>query len=108
MANSTTSNQGKTRKTVEIYAASWCSYCTRAKVLLDHKNVDFNEIDVTTGGVRKTEMIERSGRRTVPQIFINDRHIGGHDDLVALDQAGVLDQLLAQRDVTNVEEEGVQ
>ncbi len=93
---------------VEVYAASWCGYCTRAKALLDVKDIDYNEVDVTADGVKKAEMIERSGRRTVPQIFINDRHIGGHDDLVALDQAGVLDQLLAQRDVTNVEEEGVQ
>ncbi len=93
---------------VEIYATSWCGYCTRAKALLDGKDVDYNEIDVTTDSVRKAEMIERSGRRTVPQIFINERHIGGHYDLVALDQAGVLDQLLVQRDVPNLEEAGVQ
>lgn len=82
--------------TVEIYTKFLCPYCTRAKALLTGKGVNFAEIDISTGGPRRTEMVERSGgRQTVPQIFIDGRHIGGCDDLVALDRAGRLDPLLA-------------
>lgn len=81
---------------IEVYTKFLCPYCTRAKSLLTRKGVSFEEIDISTGGPRRTEMIERSGGRlTVPQIFIDGRHIGGSDDLAALDRAGGLDPLLA-------------
>lgn len=81
---------------IEVYTKFLCPYCTRAKALLSKKGVPFEEIDISTGGPRRTEMIERSGgRQTVPQIFIDGRHIGGSDDLHALDRAGGLDPLLA-------------
>lgn len=81
---------------VEVYTKFLCPYCTRAKTLLTKKGVAFEEIDISTGGPRRTEMIERAGgRQTVPQIFIDGRHIGGSDDLQALDRAGGLDPLLA-------------
>lgn len=75
-------------KRVEIYTKSWCPYCHRAKDLLDAKGVDYEEIDVTDDDVREREMIGRSQRRTVPQIFVDGEHVGGFDDLLAL-QAGV-------------------
>ena len=82
--------------TIEIYTKFLCPYCTRAKALLTGKGVQFDEIDISSGGPRRTEMVERAGgRQTVPQIFIDGRHIGGCDDLVALDRAGGLDPLLA-------------
>ncbi len=81
---------------IEVYTKAFCPYCTRAKALLDAKGVDYEEIDLTMGGPRRQEMIQRSGgRTTVPQIFIDDRHIGGSDDLAALDRQGGLDELLA-------------
>nr|WP_295370553.1 glutaredoxin 3 [uncultured Sphingosinicella sp.] len=81
---------------VEIYTKFFCPYCSRAKRLLSEKGVDFQEYDITTGGEKRTEMLDRSnGRTTVPQIFIDDRHIGGSDDLAALDRQGQLDPLLA-------------
>lgn len=81
--------------TVEIYTKWGCPYCVRAKELLERKGVEFTEYDVTMGGPLKAEMVDRAaGRTTVPQIFINDRHIGGCDDLHALDAAGELDPLL--------------
>jgi glutaredoxin 3 len=81
---------------IEIYTKFLCPYCTRAKSLLKGKGVDFEEYDITMGGPRRAEMLERShGRTTVPQVFIDDRHIGGSDDLAALDRAGELDPLLA-------------
>lgn len=81
---------------VEIYTKFLCPYCTRAKALLSGKGVAFEEIDISTGGPRRTEMLERSGgRQTVPQIFINGTHVGGCDDIHALDRAGKLDPLLA-------------
>jgi len=80
---------------VEIYTRAFCGYCTRAKRLLDSKGVDYEEIDVTLDSGRKAEMIQRaSGRTTVPQIFIGDRHVGGSDDLHALDYDGRLDAML--------------
>ena len=82
---------------VEIYTSPFCGYCHRAKQLLRQKGVDFAEIDVMTDGNKKQEMIARAkGGYTVPQIFIDQRHIGGCDDLYALDQQGGLDPLLAQ------------
>lgn len=80
---------------VEIYTKAWCPYCTRALRLLADKGVEPQEYDITMGGPKRTEMIGRaSGRTTVPQVFINGRHIGGSDDLAALDRAGGLDPLL--------------
>jgi glutaredoxin 3 len=79
---------------VEIYTTGWCPYCGAAKALLQDKGVSFDEIDATDPGVRSA-MIERAhGRRTVPQIFIGGQHIGGYDDLSALDRRGQLDPLL--------------
>lgn len=81
---------------IEIYTKFLCPYCTRAKALLTAKGAAFEEIDISAGGPRRTEMVDRAGgRQTVPQIFIDGRHIGGCDDLVALDRAGGLDPLLA-------------
>ena len=81
---------------VEIYVKSFCSYCWRAKQLLDSKGIDFTEIPIDFGGPERQVMIERAnGRTTVPQIFINERHIGGCDDLMALEQSGQLDVLIA-------------
>ncbi|HEY1125820.1 MAG TPA: glutaredoxin 3 [Sphingobium sp.] len=80
---------------VEIYTKDWCGYCARAKGLLSEKGVEFEEYDISLGGPRRVEMIDRSGgRSTVPQVFINGAHIGGSDDLAALERAGKLDALL--------------
>lgn len=80
---------------IEIYTKAFCPYCTRAKRLLDEKGAAFDEYDITMSGPKRQEMIQRAnGRSTVPQIFIADRHIGGSDDLVALEREGRLDPLL--------------
>jgi glutaredoxin 3 len=80
---------------IEIYTSAFCGYCARAKRLLTDKGQSYDEIDVTMDPVRRDEMVTRSsGGRTVPQIFINDQHIGGCDDLHALNAAGKLDPLL--------------
>lgn len=80
---------------VEIYTSPFCGFCFRAKGLLDSKGVSFEEYDVMMDGGLKREMMDRAGGRTsVPQIFIDDRHIGGCDELHALDTAGKLDPLL--------------
>ena len=81
--------------TVTVYSSPFCPYCSMAKALLSSKGVDFEEIDVFSAPARKTEMVERaSGRRTVPQIFIGETHIGGNDDLQALERDGKLDGIL--------------
>ena len=81
---------------VEIYTKWGCPYCTRAKALLDSKGVAYEEYDVTLGGPKKAEMLERApGARTVPQVFIAGAAVGGSDDLAALDRAGKLDALLS-------------
>ena len=81
---------------VTIYTTMFCPYCSRAKKLLSTKGVDFREIAVDIDAAKRAEMMARaSGGQTVPQIFINDRHIGGCDELADLDRAGELDQLLA-------------
>lgn len=81
---------------VIVYSQPFCGYCSAAKRLLAAKGAAFTEIDVMAEHGRRDEMIARSGgRRTVPQIFIDGRHIGGYDDLSALDKAGELDGLLA-------------
>lgn len=77
-----------------IYSTNHCPYCVQAKRLLDQKGAKYKEIRVDLDEAKKAEMIARSGRRTVPQIFINQQHIGGCDDLVALDNAGKLDPIL--------------
>ena len=80
---------------VEIYTKMGCPYCVRAKTLLQAKGAAFDEYDITIGGPKRAEMLERAnGRTTVPQVFIDGRHIGGSDDLAALDQSGGLDPLL--------------
>jgi glutaredoxin 3 len=81
---------------VEIYTTPWCGYCARAKGLLEKKGVAYEEMDVMEDGPKRTEMRTRSKRSTVPQIFINGQHIGGSDELAALEQQGKLDALLAQ------------
>lgn len=82
---------------VLIYTKPTCPYCAAAKALLKAKGTSYDEIDIAGDDARREEMIARSGRRTVPQIFISDRHIGGFDDLAALDQQGGLDPLLGIR-----------
>ena len=81
---------------VEIYTKMFCPYCVRAKRLLGEKGVAIEEHDITMGGPQRAEMIQRAnGRTTVPQIFIGDRHVGGSDELAALERAGKLDPMLA-------------
>ncbi|RIV90672.1 glutaredoxin 3 [Aurantiacibacter xanthus] len=80
---------------VEIYTKAYCGYCHRAKQLLDSKGVAYEEYDITMGGEKRKEMLERKpDAQTVPQIFIDDQAIGGSDDLAALEAAGKLDALL--------------
>ncbi len=81
---------------VVMYATGWCGYCARARALLEAKNVEFEEIDVDAQPELRAEMMTRSGRRTVPQIFIGETHVGGCDDLMALEEDGKLDPLLKQ------------
>jgi glutaredoxin 3 len=81
---------------IEIYTTPWCGYCARAKSLLEKKGATYQETDVMEDAAKRAEMRERSQRTTVPQIFINGEHIGGSDELAALEQAGKLDGLLAQ------------
>jgi glutaredoxin 3 len=81
---------------VEIYTKFLCPYCARAKALLSSKGATFEETDITMDGTKRTEMIAKSnGRTTVPQIFINGTHVGGSDELAALDRQGGLDPMLA-------------
>jgi glutaredoxin 3 len=81
---------------VEIYTTPICGFCHAAKRLLQTKGVNFSEIDVMRDPSRKPEMIQRAnGGRTVPQIFVGEKHVGGCDDLFALEQAGKLDAMLA-------------
>lgn len=80
---------------VEIYSSMFCPFCTRAKHLLTQKGVEFVEIDVDTSPGRRNEMLDRAnGQRTVPQIFIDNQHVGGSDDLAALERGGKLDGML--------------
>ena len=81
---------------VVIYTTGWCPYCQRARKLLEKKGVSFTEIDVESAPEKRAEMQARSGRRTVPQIFIGDSHVGGCDDLHDLEDEGKLDALLAR------------
>jgi len=79
-----------------MYATGWCPYCQRARALLQSKGVAFTEIDIEAVEGAREEMRARSGRTSVPQIFIGDRHIGGFDDTKALDDRGGLDPLLSE------------
>ncbi len=80
---------------VEIYTTMWCGYCARARSLLNRKGVAFAEFDVEADSAKRSEMVQRAGGRTsVPQVFIDGVHVGGCDDVVALDHAGKLDPLL--------------
>ncbi len=80
---------------VEIYTKAFCGYCARAKSLLRDKGVEFEEYDITMGGPKREEMLGRSnGGTTVPQIFIDGAHVGGSDDLAALNRVGKLDPML--------------
>lgn len=81
---------------VEIYTKFLCPYCARAKKLLEEKGVDYEENEISMDADKRAEMLQRAqGRTTVPQIFIDGRHIGGSDDLAALNESGELDPLLA-------------
>lgn len=80
---------------VEIYSTTYCPYCVRAKQLLDAKDIEFTEIDVTGDDEARVSLVEKSGgRKTVPQIFIDGQSIGGYDDLRALEESGQLDAML--------------
>ena len=81
--------------TIDIYTKFGCGYCSRARQLLDNKGVKYNDHDITMGGLKREEMMERApDARTVPQIFIGDTHVGGSDDLAALEREGKLDAML--------------
>jgi glutaredoxin 3 len=87
--------------TIDIYTIHYCPYCHDAKELLSRKGVDFHEIDVSANRDVRKEMMQRSnGRSTFPQIFIGATHVGGRDDLYALEEAGKLDPLLAEAKVS--------
>ena len=77
-----------------MFATDWCPFCVSAEKLLVSKGVNIKKINIEEYPDRRAEMVEITGRRTVPQIFIGSRHVGGHDDLVAMDRAGDLDALL--------------
>jgi glutaredoxin 3 len=83
-----------TQPAVTVYTSDWCPYCRQAKDLLTRKNLAFSEINVEDQPQLREEMISRSNRHTVPQIFIGDRHVGGCDDLLELDRSGELDRLI--------------
>ena len=81
---------------IDIYTKFGCGFCYRAKRLLDEKGAEYEEFDITMGGPKRAEMLERApGARTVPQMFIGDTHVGGSDELAALERDGKLDGLLA-------------
>ena len=79
---------------VTIYTKPYCPYCVRAVDLLEQKGIAFTEIEAAFDSAKRQEMIQRSGRATFPQIFVGERHIGGCDDMMALERAGKLDPLL--------------
>jgi glutaredoxin 3 len=82
-------------KPVTVYSTRVCPYCVRAKALLDSKHIPYTEVLVDVDRERLAEMMQKSGRRTVPQIFVGDTHVGGCDELYALDHQGKLDALVA-------------
>ncbi|HEY7871570.1 MAG TPA: glutaredoxin 3 [Rudaea sp.] len=79
---------------IELYTSSNCAYCVAAKNLLKSRGLDYEEIRVDLDASRRDEMLARAQRRTVPQIFVNDRHVGGYDDLVAAERSGELAKLI--------------
>jgi glutaredoxin 3 len=82
---------------IEVFTTNYCPYCVRAKDILKKHHLNFVEIDLTDDPSGRLQLVERSGgRKTVPQIFINDQHIGGCDDLIELEQSGQLQELIAQ------------
>jgi glutaredoxin 3 len=81
---------------VVMYVTGWCPYCQRARKLLEKKGVTYTEIDIESAPEKRAEMQARSGRRSVPQIFIGDTHVGGSDDLHALEAEGKLDAMLSR------------
>ena len=81
---------------VVMYTTNWCPYCERARKVFAAKNVTIEEIDVESSAEKRSQMHDRSGRRSVPQIFIGDHHVGGSDELLALEKAGKLDGLLGR------------
>ena len=81
-------------RSIVLYTKDYCPYCKRAKALLTKKGVSFTDFEITGNDAMRDEMIKKSGRYTVPQIFIGDTHVGGGDDLAALEAAGKLDRLL--------------
>jgi len=83
-----------TQLAVTVYVSGWCPYCQRATGLLAQKNVEFSEINIEDDEKLREEMYARSNRRTVPQIFIGDKHVGGCDDLFDLERSGELDRLI--------------
>ena len=83
-----------TQPDVVIYTTATCPFCTAARALLSSKGVTWTELPIDGDAAKRAEMMERSGRRTVPQVFIGDHHVGGFDDLNALNQSGQLDGLL--------------
>ena len=80
---------------IEIYTSPLCGYCHAAKRLLNAKGASFTEFDTSSDPAKRQEMMDRAGRHTVPQIFVGDTHVGGYDDLAALERAGKLGPLLA-------------
>ncbi|OGQ37218.1 MAG: glutaredoxin 3 [Deltaproteobacteria bacterium RIFCSPHIGHO2_12_FULL_43_9] len=79
---------------VKIYTTTYCGYCKRAKELFRSKGIEFEEIDVTNDEGQRKKLVDLTGKRTVPQIFINEKGIGGYDDLALLEESGELDKLL--------------
>ena len=77
-----------------MYSTAWCPYCARARALLERKGIAFREVDIETDAALRAEMIARSGRRSVPQIFIGGRHVGGFEELYQLERAGELESLV--------------
>ncbi len=82
--------------TIVMYTTNWCPYCERARRMIKAKGATFEEVDVESAPEKRAEMQARSGRRTVPQIFIGEYHVGGCDDLAALEDAGKLDAMLGR------------
>ena len=87
---------------ITMYSTSWCGYCAMARRLLESKGQRWEEIDVDAQAGARDEMVRRSGRQTVPQIWIGERHVGGYDDLAALERAGRLDALLDEPSASGV------
>lgn len=93
-------NNQQSSNNVEIYTKSYCPFCHRAKALLDAKGIAYQEYEITDNRKLEQEMRERSGRSSVPQVFINQHHVGGSDDLADAQANGTLDALLGQRDAS--------